>query len=75
MASQNFGFLNGYDERLEPVAAQAELYVHQDPNLCLTWVRQFGEVAAQDENFRGWLRKAFRTDYALPGGAHDRRDR
>lgn len=48
IASQNFGFLEAYDERLEPLAAQAELYFHQDPNLCLIRVRQFGEVLAQE---------------------------
>ena len=47
LATINFGFLQGHDQRLATLGAQAERYFRDDPSTAIVKLRQFAELLAK----------------------------
>ena len=83
LATVNFGFLQGHDDRLATLGAQAERYFRDDPSTAIVKLRQFAELLAkliaahhalylgERETFEDTLRRlSYRADH--PEGSRRR---
>jgi hypothetical protein len=53
LATINFGFLQGHDQRLATLGAQAERYFRDDPSTAIVKLRQFSELRRRQFHYLG----------------------